>query len=45
MGKRARNSGVLVSPFMMSIGTQVYGSRRWSAVYLTLRQLPEPKSP
>ena len=45
MGKRARKSGVFVSPFMMSMGTQVYGRRKWSAVYLTLRQLPEPKSP
>src|SRR5262245_39558045 len=44
-GKRARNSGVLLSPFVMSMGTQVYGRPRWSAVYFTLRQLPEPRSP
>src|SRR5262249_1115884 len=44
-GNWARNCGVCVSPFMISTSIQVYGRRKWSAVYFTLRQLPEPRSP
>src|SRR6516225_6028010 len=44
-GNWARNCGVCVSPFMMSTLSQVYGRRKWSAAYLTLRQLPETRSP